>query len=412
MAKKLSKPKRLIFFDRWKSAYLYLGCVALVLGVFFLGQFWIVKSNFAEEFYKVDSAKGKEVFGFAPYWTLSKMDHIDWDILTTFAYFSLPVNTNGTISKNTYEWQVFEGDQLGSLFKKADDNNVRKVVTLTMMNASSIENFLNDPTAWENVSHASVDILKDKDLDGVNIDFEYIPRNDYLKKQFSSFVDTYTKILNENIDNPYITVSVLASSVRFAKIYDIEHLAKTTDGVFMMAYDFYYPGSETIGPSAPLYGYNNGNGPFWYDVSTSIDDFLKVASADKIIMGVPYYGWNYPASFSSPDSSRSYGRAFATTLTSASDTKLISTTPVGGWDDTAKVSWRGYWDESGWHIVYLEDAKSLSYKYDFARSRGLAGVGIWALGYDHGEDTLWSTIKSSFSDYYLASNKNTQWNLF
>jgi spore germination protein len=302
--------------------------------------------------------------------------------------------------------------KLKSLFEKAESRSVRKVVTLTMMERVDIESFLSNPNAWEKTSYSSVDIIKSNNLDGVNIDFEYIPRNDRLKKNFSLFIDTYVEILNKELEDPYITVSVLASSVRFNKIYDISHLAKKTDGVFMMAYDFYYSGSDFIGPSAPLYGYNDGKGPFWYDVSTAVDDFLSVARADKIIMGVPYYGWNYPAVEGGPKSLRNYGRAFATTLEKAGENRLISTTPIGGWDDTAKVSWRGYWDETGWHIVYLEDELSLSYKYKFARERGLGGVGIWALGYDDGDDNLWMVIKESFNNYYLSSNKNSTWDLF
>src|SRR5581483_1892320 len=30
-----------------------------------------------------------EVFGFAPYWTIKKLDNVDFDVLTTFAYFDL-----------------------------------------------------------------------------------------------------------------------------------------------------------------------------------------------------------------------------------------------------------------------------------------------------------------------------------
>ncbi len=347
--------------------------------------------------------KSSEVFGFAPFWLLDKLDNVDWNTLTTFAYFSLPVNSDGSIDKTSFEWETFNGPRLASLFKNANDHKVRKVVTLTQMNSADIETFLGDESAWSRLADDSVDVLKSRNLDGVNIDFEYIPSDDSLKSQFSKFMAFYSGELHKRLNNPYVTVSVLASSVRFDKIYDISSLSKSTDGIFMMAYDYYTPDSKSIGPSAPLYGYNDGHGPFWYDVSTAVDDFIKVADPRKIILGVPYYGWNYYAYNPSPRSdSVSWTEATPTTADKADSEKLLATTPVGGWDNTAKVSWRGYWDNEGWHVVYMEDKNSLGLKYDFAKEKNLAGVGIWALGYDSGDNNLWALLKEKFAPSELA----------
>lgn len=381
----------------------------LIYGVFFLGIFLVEKNESIQKLIHPTQPRRWEVFGFAPYWTLSKIDNIDWDILTTFAYFSLPVNYDGSIDKLSWEWEVFEGEQLTGLFDSAKEKNVRRVVTFTQMEANVIESFLNNPAAWEVLANESVEILVERDLDGVNIDFEYIPSNDDLRARFSQFIGVYSRILHEKLDDPYITVSVLASSARFNRIYDIGLLSDLTDGVFMMAYDFYYPGSESVGPSAPLYGYNNGEGPFWYDVSTAVEDFLKVADSSKIIMGVPYYGWNYPTFGPVPKGPRGWGRVFATTNKKVSENKLLLTTPIGGWDSQAQVAWRGYWDVSGWHVVYMEDEKSLSAKYDFVKSKNLGGVGIWALGFEDGSDDFWELISQKFTASYFALEPTIKW---
>ena len=384
--------------------------LTLVCGVFFLGLVLVAKNSYIQKILNPVKPQKYEVFGFAPYWTLNKLDGIDWGTLTTFAYFSLPVGASGAIDRNSYEWQVFESKKLAGLFEKARSHNIENVVTLSQMDAGTIEVFLSNPSAWEKAADESVEILKNKNLDGVNIDFEYIPANDYLKNQFSSFITSYTKILHAKLDNPYVTVSVLASSARFNRIYDIATLSRETDGVLMMAYDFYYPGSETIGPTAPLYGYGDGKGPFWYDVSTAVNDFLKVADSQKIILGSPYYGWNYPAQSPTPQSVRSpWQSAVATTNDNGQSEKLLLTTPVAGWDDQAKVAWRGYWDNSGWHVVYVEDKKSLSYKYDFAISKKLKGVGLWALGYEGEGSELWTLLHEKFAKESLAQANNNRW---
>lgn len=378
-----------------------LASVILVCGIFFLGFVAVSRPAFIAKFLPpiaASTAPKQEVFGFAPHWTLSKLDNVDWDTLTTFAYFSLPVLTDGSIDRTSYEWGVFESPKLANLFEKAKLHDVRRVITLTQMEPYDIRLFLDDEAAWKNTATETITILNDRGLDGVNIDFEFMPSDDYLKNRFSSFVAYFSERLEkETRRDPYVTVSVIASSVKDNKIYDIGFLAKQTDGIFMMAYDFYYPGSEKIGPSSPLYGYEGGRGPFWYDVSTAVADFLKVAPAEKIIMGVPYYGWNYPAYSPLPKTERVLGAsAFATTEEKTRKNQYLTTTPVGGWDDKAKVAWRGYWDDVGWHVVYMEDKKSLSIKYDFAKENNLAGVGIWALGFDEGEKSFWEVLSEKF----------------
>jgi len=387
---------------KWLLAFLI-----LVFGIFFLGLFKVKAFPLLNYFFPPTEASvpKKEVFGFAPHWTLNKLSNVDWSLLTTFAYFSLPVSADGTIEKTSYEWTVFEGEKLGRLFEKAKENNVKRVFTLTQMEPEVIREFLGNEEYWKNSTDETIAILNERDLDGVNIDFEFMPTDDYLRERFSSFVAYFSQRLKiEARRNPYITVSVIASSVKDNKIYDVGFLAKHTDGIFMMAYDFYYPGSEKIGPSAPLYGYNGGKGPFWYDVSTAVDDFLRVAPADKIIMGVPYYGWNYPSVDPKPKGERTAGvSSFATTQEKVNNNQLLMTTPLGGWDNDAKVSWRGYWSDDGWHVVYMEDKKSLSLKYDFIQSKNLAGVGIWALGFDNGENELWQTLREKMKTTTVAS---------
>src|SRR3989338_169576 len=385
--------------SKLKVALFWAVSLTLVCGVFFLGLFFVGNNRFIQNLInKTVKSRQYEIFGFAPYWSLSKMENIDWNTLTIFAYFSLPVTADGSIDHGSFEFSVFEGSQLAELIDRAKDHQVKRVITLTQMEAPIVESFLANPEAWNKIADESIRIIKEKDLDGVNIDFEYIPTNDYLRGQFSRFVDSYTKILKEKLNNPYITVSVLASSARFDKIYDIGYLAKVTDGIFVMAYDYYYPGSKTAGPTAPLYGFNNGKGPYWYDVSTAIEDFLKVADSGKIILGVPYYGWSYPVESPKPGSERIFNLAtLATTKDKEQNNRLIAITPAGGWDNLAQVSWRGYWDKNGWHVVYLEDKKSLSKKYDFAKEKNLSGVGIWALGYDNGDNILWAVLSDKFA---------------
>ena len=48
--------------------------------------------------------------------------------------------------------------------------------------------------------------------------------------------------------------------------------------------------------------------------------------------------------------------------------------------------------------VWYDDASSLSYKYDLVLGESLAGIGIWALGYDGSRPELWAALADAFGE--------------
>ena len=62
------------------------------------------------------------------------------------------------------------------------------------------------------------------------------------------------------------------------------------------------------------------------------------------------------------------------------------------------VSWYAWYDTAAktWRQVFYDTPTSLRPKYAYAISRRLAGVGIWALGYDRGVAGYWDLLKSMF----------------
>jgi hypothetical protein len=69
------------------------------------------------------------------------------------------------------------------------------------------------------------------------------------------------------------------------------------------------------------------------------------------------------------------------------------------------VSWYAWYDGAAgtWRQVFYDTPTSLAPKYAYAVSRGLAGIGIWALGYDRGVPGYWELIKSMFGPPLLAT---------
>lgn len=356
-----------------------------------------------------------EVFGFAPYWNLKKLDNINFNTLTTLAYFDLPLLADGQYDTDSPGYRGFKTQAASDLFNKAHKFGTKVVLTITIMENDRIEAFLDDEDAQKIAIRNTVNLVKEKNLDGINVDIEYVGNADTeYRNKFTKFVKDITDEMHKAKQDSKVTVSVYASAAKYKKLYDIGQIGKDSDGIFMMAYDFATKGADQAMPTSPLYGHKEGK--YWYDISTAVEDFLKVMPGEKLILGLPWYGYDYPVSEPAVKADRanqtysykywinryryvwrqaSYALpSYVQTYTKAVKGDVEKT----GWDDMGQVGWRAYKENGTWRMYFLEDEKSLGIKYDFAKDKKLAGVGIWALGFDEGTNEMWTLLQRKFGN--------------
>ena len=369
--------------------------------------------GFSDQLHPLSESKSqKEVFGFGPFWTINKLDNVDFNVLTTFSYFGVPILADGSMDTTYQGYQVFESETATQVFKKAHQYGTRVVLTVTMMDNADIRALMDDPEAQDRSIRQTVSLVKQRGIDGVNIDFEYMgnPGPAY-RSAFSNYVKNMTTAMHTAVPSSRVTVSVYASAVKDPKIYDLTAVSNNSDGIFMMAYDFAVASSDQAIPTAPLYGYKQGK--YWYDVSTAVDDFLAYMPAEKLILGVPWYGYNYMVY--SPGvkvdtrpawSGRGFAQTYAIVQTDVTPDMSGIYEYATGWDDTGKVGWKAYYDaDSGsWRQVFIDDVKSLGIKFDFAKDKNLGGVGIWALGFDNGKKDFWALLDRKFGAKYADAS--------
>jgi spore germination protein len=355
------------------------------------------------------SKPGYEVFGFAPYWTFNKLDNVDFNVLTTFAYFGVDVQDDGSLDNSGTGYQTFQSRSATDIFQRAHASGTRVVLTLTQMDNSTIKAIMDDPSAQKLAISQAVAEVQNRGIDGINLDFEYAgdPGQVYRNK-FSQFVLNLTNEMHQRIPQSKVTVSVYASAIKDPKIYDIGAISQSSDGIFMMAYDFAVASSDNAIPTAPLYGHSSGK--YWYDISSAVTDFLKVMPADKLVLGVPYYGYNYPVATPTVKAVTGWGLGKAQMYSAALDSINPNMDGVDkfidGWDSEGQVGYKAYHlaDTNTWRMIFLDDPKSLGIKYDFAKSKNLKGVGIWALGFDNGKRDLWNVLAEKFGNKYADSS--------
>ena len=188
---------------------------------------------------------------------------------------------------------------------------------------------------------------------------------------------------------PGSKVSIDLPAVDWNNSFDITALNNVCDYMIVMGYDYYWSTAPNAGPCAPLQ-----SGGFWgsYNVTNSVNTTLsRGAAAGKLLLGVPYYGYEWPTTSGSLNSTTTgTGTAY-----SYSTIKTYATSYGRIWDTYSLTPWYKY-QSTAWHQGWYDDSVSLGLKYDLVNSKSMAGIGIWALSYDGSNNELWNLISTKF----------------
>ncbi len=355
----------------------------------------------------------KEVVGFLPYWSLDNSKYLHFDLLSEVFFFSLTADENGQIVKvfnNETDpgWRWWNSSTIQNLIAKTQIAGGKFGLTIAMQKNKTLESFLDNPTAQTTLINNLIQIVQANKIDGLNLDFEYDGKpNDQYREMFTNFAKELTSTFRAQSPRTELSIDFFPLSVERPRLFDVASLAPLFDKVIVMSYDYYSGSSDLAGPVAPMGGYLASPSAiqksYFFDVNTTYKDYLTVVPKEKLMMGVPYYGWDYPVEDNTITLSKvlpqndqngyaeviSYGRARTNT-----DLK----TENCQWDDTAKATWCAYTDSNNiQREVWLEDNKSIEIKFDFAKTNNLGGIAIWTLGYDKDYPDLWNLIKNYFT---------------
>jgi hypothetical protein len=96
--------------------------------------------------------------------------------------------------------------------------------------------------------------------------------------------------------------------------------------------------------------------------------------------------------------------AFGTVLTYANirnNSGTIYTLQHYRWEPVSFSSAFVFFQNSNWYQCFIGLDRDVRKWYDRVNYFGLAGIGIWALGYDDGYPELWQAISDKFTDCYI-----------
>ncbi len=338
-----------------------------------------------------------EVFGFLPYWTMK--DAVIPDGATDVAYFSVLFDEQGKLVER--QSGVLETGYARMQSTEFTDWLVtqkaagRKVhITIVGTSNDDIASLVTNPNSRQQFRANISQLLISYPFDGLQLDFELAGATSPSVQ--AGYVEL-VKGLREELDaiDPNILLSVAVFGTAASKdtdFWDIAQLAPHLDRLIIMSYDYHVRSSQMAGPVAPLFGKETGR--YQDDITSNIRDFLSYVPPEKILLGVPFYGYEWqvtqgePGATTYPDS--------GVTATYKRVQELLSDDEVEveeGWDSAALSPFVVYNDGGQKKIIYYDNPRSLSYKLDLVSQLGLRGIAIWALGYEGEQTELWEVIE-------------------
>lgn len=201
-------------------------------------------------------------------------------------------------------------------------------------------------------------VLAQKGYHGVDVDMEYIPGR--LREDYTALVEFLSKELA-----PHPVFIALAPKTRrdqpglLYEAHDYAGMGKAADRTLIMTYEW----GHTFGPPmavAPL---------------PQVRQVLEFAAGEippeKILMGLPNYGYDWTLPYEQGRPARSIGNYEAVAIARKYGAEIQ-------FDETAQAPHFHYYDaRRQHHEVWFEDARSYQAKLRLARELGLRGVSIW-----------------------------------
>ncbi|HEY3363683.1 MAG TPA: glycosyl hydrolase family 18 protein [Symbiobacteriaceae bacterium] len=237
-------------------------------------------------------------------------------------------------------------------------------------NADTAHAILTDKAVQDKAVTAMMTKVNDLAAGGIQIDFENILAKDR---------DAYTAFLRRlkgELKPGGLTLSIAAaaktrdSTDGWGGATDYAAVGAIIDQMYIMVYDEHWKGGEP-GPVASL--------PWTEKV---VRYATGVMPAQKIVLGIPFYGYEWPSDGKS-GGAKAYGSQSMAARVAGFGANVK-------WDPVAGENVATYKTPSGDRVAWWPDERSLDAKLKLAYQYNLKGVALWRLGFE--PDDWWNRM--------------------
>ena len=259
-----------------------------------------------------------------------------------------------------------EDDALLSAARQAGTRPVMHLSTLTESGQFSTDRavlVLTDPEIQDQLVSDVLRTVRARGFAGVDVDFEYLPGTQ--AAEYAAFLSRLQRLLHAQGAFLWAALAPKTSADQPGLLYeghDYAAIGAATDGVLVMAYEWGY----TYGPPMAVAPLPN--------VREVLDYAVTEIPPEKIFLGVPNYGYDWPLPFvQGTTRAQSISNQYAIELAIRYDIAIQ-------YDEAAQSPFFHYTDDSGTvHEVWFEDARSMAAKLELIAEYGLQGAGFWNL---------------------------------
>jgi spore germination protein YaaH len=331
----------------------------------------------------------KQIIGFLPYWQLDKTNSNTIGKLTTLTYFGLSVNGDGHIVKLTNNdtqeepgWYQLHSDKLTSYFATARKNNVKLSLLISSGDGNAINHMVSKPDLHaETLVKEITPLMKKYHFTDLNLDIEDTTHaSSAAQKNFTEFVKTVKRQLDTQKLGT-LTVEISPTDVINYNLINVAAITPYADTIILMAYDYHSPDSIVTGPVAPLGGAGIDSE---YDVATAVERSLQSVPPEKLLLGMPLYGYEWETLNSAVRSAIIPGSGVLAS-NNRIETSLANCSSCNAfYENESQEEFIVYRDKTSgtYHQISVPGQQSLTAKITYANKKLLGGVALWALGYE------------------------------
>ncbi|MEO0080986.1 MAG: glycosyl hydrolase family 18 protein [candidate division WOR-3 bacterium] len=313
----------------------------------------------------------RSIYGYSPYWVDQRWLH--YDLLDRIGLFDVTLNPDGSISNNSNFPQHW-----AAVIDRAHRNGVKVEMVATCFDWPNIHGAIRAPGSIPNL----IALAESSGVDGINLDFEGLWYGD--RDTFTLFV----RRMSAACRAAGLDLTLATPPLNQENAYNLAALADTSDGLFLMGYDFHWRGCPEAGPVAPLSGWT-----FYGNLQMAINHYLgQIGHMRDVWFGLPYYGYQWPT-YADTVRSRTTGPGTAVYYR---DAPANAQAHGYRWNAEGQSPWYAF-NSGGWYQCWFDDDTSLLLRYREVHKHNMLGAGMWALGYDGARPELWAALRESFN---------------
>jgi spore germination protein YaaH len=279
----------------------------------------------------------------------------------------------GTVYPTYYECRSADGTVAGRddplVTRWSQVRGIQVLPRFDCQRAAVLHSILTNPGVRGATIARLVELVRDHDYDGINIDFEQAPASD--RDALTAFVSQLASRLHAIGKRVAVEVSAKYQHTTTGRsgLYDYAALGRAADRVFVMNWGWHWSTSE---PGAPDD----------LELSRRVADYVAtMPNRSRFVLGTHLYGMDWPNGGGQSNRASALEYADVRALIARYGATPVLDPQADAWVFT-------YTDGAGAsHEVWYPDATTIARRVQLARERGL-GIGFWRLGTE--DQRIWS----------------------